>query len=129
MKLVHKATGQEVKVGDVVKNWRGETGVVEGWVRPKHTASEGQLGVIKAGMNIPTYNCASVWECEWIEREDRADEDVQMMRFDADLAKRFEVGYLYAADKGWDSFRFQGHNFLTSYAKYLCEYLRGKGLL
>lgn len=129
MKLIHKATGVEVKVGDAVKNSRGETGTIEGWVRPRHTASEGQIGVIRAGMNVPLYNYASVWGCEWVEREDRADEDVQTMQFDKDTAKAFEETYKKAVDGSWDTFAFRGKMFVTGYAKYLCEFLRGKGLL
>jgi hypothetical protein len=129
MKLVHKATGVEVKLGDTVKNHRGETGEVEGWVRPTGPASEGKVGAIKTGMNIPTYMYASVWGCEWVEREDRADEDVQMMQFDAALAGRFEATVKHAKDQGWDTFVFSGHTFLTRYAEYLCEYLRLKGML
>lgn len=129
MKLIHKASGVEVKVGDTVKNFRGELGTIEGWVRPRHTASEGQIGVIRADMNTPTYSYASVWGCEWVEREDRADEDMQSMRFDADTAKAFEGTYKKAVEGGWEAFAFRGKMFVTGYARYLCEYLRGKGLL
>jgi hypothetical protein len=65
MKLVHNSTGEEVKVGDKVTSFRGEVEKVTFFREPRSAASQGHI-VTKAG----EYYC-SVYDCKWIEREDR----------------------------------------------------------
>jgi len=70
MKLIHKQTGQEVREGDTVIDFRGETGIVLGWTKPHSPASTGRITVLSGEDEHTCY--PSVYDCEWIEREDRA---------------------------------------------------------
>jgi hypothetical protein len=40
--------------------------------------------------------------------------------------KRFNAAYAAACVAGVDTFRFEGNEFVVSYAKYLIEYLQGR---
>ncbi len=78
MRLVHKTTGVEVKIGDKVQSFRGETAYVTGWQKPTSPASEGRINVseyqnldAEKRMVLGHAFYVSVYECEWIEREDR----------------------------------------------------------
>jgi len=51
------------------------------------------------------------------------------INFDKETAKEFHAEYRMALVRNEDQFVFQGHDVLTSYAKYLCEYLTNQGLL
>ena len=72
MRLVYKATGKEVKVGDVVETSRGEQCTVKYFVKPYKPSSEGKVTV---QFGEDKFNCmeyyVSVIGAEWIEREDR----------------------------------------------------------
>jgi hypothetical protein len=46
--------------------------------------------------------------------------------FTPEKLKRFKEAYQIAADKCVDIFVFDGNEYLTSYAKYLVEYLENK---
>lgn len=52
-----------------------------------------------------------------------------LIRFDADKALRFKADYERAVESRADQFEFEGSTFLTSYAKYVLEYLRQRGVL
>jgi hypothetical protein len=52
-----------------------------------------------------------------------------LIRFDADKALRLKVSYDKAIESRADQFEFEGSTFLTSYAKYVLEYLRQRGVL
>ena len=69
MKLVHKATGQEVQKLDVVTDHRGESATVTSWQKPHSPASTGRIYVKRHGQEQGFY--PSVFNCEWIDREDR----------------------------------------------------------
>ena len=45
MKLVDTKTGREIRIGDVVKTFRGEDAKVLGWSEPRHSASTGRVDV------------------------------------------------------------------------------------
>ena len=53
----------------------------------------------------------------------------QMMRFNRERAFRLEDAYNLAVAGQKESFQFDGADFLTSYAKYVLEFLRMKGIL
>jgi hypothetical protein len=63
LKLINKATGEEVKVGDVVTDFRGEQAKVTGWVRPYHAGSTGRI-YVQRGLHDQGYY-PSVYDCEW----------------------------------------------------------------
>lgn len=77
MKLVYKANGTEVKVGDSLNGLEGFAGyVIDSIEKPKSPASTGRVYVrhpnnTKAGFGQGYY--PSVIQAEWIEREDRED--------------------------------------------------------
>lgn len=58
-----------------------------------------------------------------------ADQVTHLMHFNVQLARAFKRRYLKAVADGAEQFSFNGGDFLTSYAKYVCEYLATKGLL
>lgn len=72
MKLVYTDTGKEVKVGDIVKTFRGEECKVK-YFRPPHKPSSSGKITVQFGDN--DLNCrefyVSVIGAEWIDREDR----------------------------------------------------------
>ena len=74
MKLVHTATGQEVKVGDKVRfSKSGEEAYVSYFRKPHSPASNGHISVTDTLENQD--DCfeyyVSVFDLEWIDREDR----------------------------------------------------------
>lgn len=71
MRLVYKATGKEVKVGDVVKTSRGEKCEVKYFRPPHSSASEGKISVRLEDKSFDMESYVSVIGAEWIEREDR----------------------------------------------------------
>lgn len=72
MKLIHKINNQEVREGDKVTDFRGETGIVVGWTKPHNSASTGRITVEVKGIEHHCY--PEVYFCEWINREDRLEE-------------------------------------------------------
>lgn len=68
MRLVYKATGEEVKVGDIVEGFRGTYKVLH-FREPHKASSEGKIYVENDGFKRECY--VSVIGAEWIEREDR----------------------------------------------------------
>jgi hypothetical protein len=77
MKLIHKSTGQEVREGDIVESFRGESAIVIGWTKPHSPASTGRI-TVQSGRDEHTCY-PSVYSCEWIEREDRQEENVKLL--------------------------------------------------
>ena len=43
--------------------------------------------------------------------------------WDRSLLEKFKKKYYYTVNGGAESFKFQGHEFLVAYAKYLIQYL------
>jgi len=50
----------------------------------------------------------------------------ETISLDKDLCRRLESAYREAVKNGQDEFRFEGHLFLTTYAKYLLDYAEYK---
>lgn len=74
MKLIHKQTGQVVREGDKVTDFRGEPGIVLGWTKPHNSASTGRITVEQ--LSGEEHHCyPAVYFCEWINREDRLEEE------------------------------------------------------
>jgi hypothetical protein len=80
MKLIYKATGIPVTIGDKVQTTRGEVVVVEYFKPPHKPESEGKIVVSLANRSWldarpydEVHRCfyCSVIGAEWIEREDR----------------------------------------------------------
>lgn len=69
MKLIYEKTGQEVKVGDKVETFRGETVEVSFFRPPHKPSSEGHVSVKRDGGTREFY--VSVIGAEWIDRTDR----------------------------------------------------------
>lgn len=67
MRLVHKVTGVEVKVGDDVVDFRGNSAKVVDWMQPHSPASTGRIYT----STNQTGAYPSVYDCEWVDREDR----------------------------------------------------------
>lgn len=63
MHLIHKPTGKPVKVGDVLRSFRGEDWTVTGWQEPKNINSTGRVCVARGEWNQSFY--PSVFSCEW----------------------------------------------------------------
>jgi hypothetical protein len=70
MKLIYKATGAEVKVGDVVKI-DGEKCEVTYFRPPYKPSSSGKVLVKFENRNCNMEYYTSVIGAEWVEREDR----------------------------------------------------------
>ena len=71
MRLVYKANGTEVKVGDVVTTSRGQKCKVTYFRPPHKPSSEGKVSVRTEGSSFDMEYYVSVIGAEWIEREDR----------------------------------------------------------
>lgn len=75
MKLVHKATGKEVQVGDRVVDFRGDAAYVQSFDKPHKPSSCGHVNVVtsKRALRSGTSNryYVSVFDMEWVDREDR----------------------------------------------------------
>ena len=70
MRLVYKATGKEVKVGDIATTFRGEKVTVEYFREPHKPSSEGKV-YVKDENGFGSEYYVGVIGAEWIEREDR----------------------------------------------------------
>lgn len=70
MKLIHIQSLEPVAVGDVVRSFRGEQGLVHHFVPPHKPSSSGHVSVRAAG-GTEHYHYVGVWGMEWIDREDR----------------------------------------------------------
>lgn len=51
---------------------------------------------------------------------------MKKLQFTKDLLATFKKSYELALENNLEIFTFNGHEFLTSYAKYLIEYLESK---
>lgn len=71
MRLVYTATGEEVKVGDVVTTERGTPMKVISFSKPHKPSSSGKVFVEVVNDNWKQEYYVSVIGAEWIEREDR----------------------------------------------------------
>lgn len=71
MRLVYKATGKEVKVGDIVTTSRGDKCEVKYFRQPHKPSSSGKVTVQFEGSNSSMEYYVSVIGAEWIEIEDR----------------------------------------------------------
>jgi hypothetical protein len=71
MKLIHKATGIEVKIGDRVKDFRGEDMTITYFQPPHKPSSQGLVSVQTSGFKTSHELYCSVVDTEWIDREDR----------------------------------------------------------
>lgn len=72
MKLIHKKTGVEVNIGDVVESFICGKSVVTGFMRPHKPSSEGKVFVkSKSDHGRWSEYYVSAFGMEWIEREDR----------------------------------------------------------
>lgn len=127
MKLIHKATGKEVQVGDLVISATGEEARIIGWRTPLGPASSGRIGVsrIIQGWNSHGWFFPTVFGCEFINRHDRADQDSHvMLSLNPATVLDLEAEYNKAVDAGLAEFQFQGNALLVDYAKYLIEYAK-----
>ncbi len=66
MKLVHKDTGNEVKVGDTVTSFRGDETTVRYFAEPHKPSSQGKL-TVASGFEY----YVGVYGLQWIDRGDR----------------------------------------------------------
>lgn len=74
MKLIHKINNQEVREGDKVTDFQGETGIVLGWTKPDSPATTGRITVEQ--LSGEEHHCyPAVYFCEWINREDRLEDE------------------------------------------------------
>lgn len=71
MKLVYKATGKEVKIGDSVTLSSGEKCTVTYFRPPHKPSSSGKVSVRTEYDSFDMEYYVSVIGAEWIEREDR----------------------------------------------------------
>lgn len=68
MKLVRETTGQPIKTGDVVHDFRGKAAYVTGWALPKHSGSTGRVYVkemTERGADREFY--PSVYGLKWVD--------------------------------------------------------------
>ncbi len=70
MRLVYKATGEEVKVGDIA-SISGLAYEVVGIKKPLNPHSAGHVEIYQRGSRITNQYFPSVIGAEWVEREDR----------------------------------------------------------
>lgn len=71
MRLVYKGTDKEVKVGDIVTDFRGEDSIVSYFAEPNKPSSEGKITVKRTEDDFGREYYVSCFGLEWIEREDR----------------------------------------------------------
>lgn len=70
MKLIHSQTKEEIKEGSVIP-FHGQNVTVTYCPPPHKPSSQGKMQAqLPNGENTTEYYC-SVFDCEWIEREDR----------------------------------------------------------
>lgn len=68
MRLINEKTGNEVKTGEVVHDFRGEAAIITGWQEPRHSASTGRVHVKE--MNEQGFTgeyYPSVYGLKWVE--------------------------------------------------------------
>ena len=70
MKLVYKLSGNEVRVGDIVK-MDGEESRITYFRQPRSPASSGKVSIEGIGAGISGEYYVSIIGAEWIDREDR----------------------------------------------------------
>jgi hypothetical protein len=91
---------------------------------PRTTASSGRI-IVERDSGTTAAFFPAVFNCEFIEREDRADEDAHtMLELNAEKVRELEAAYDKAVAGGFVEFDFRGHALLVSYAKYLIEYAK-----
>lgn len=124
MRLVHAATGAEVKVGDSVTPADGGLAIVRGWGHPQ--SDEGDAGTIiikrlnsKRG---PTAVFPATVNCIWIEYPDAT----PVVAFTAATLSNFIARRDAAVLQNEEVFEFEGNKYLVTYAKYVIEYLKEK---
>ena len=71
MKLVYKATGKAVKIGDIAETGRGEKVEVEYFRPPGKAGSSGKVLVKNVDAERSSEYFVGVIGAEWIDREDR----------------------------------------------------------
>ncbi len=64
MKLLHK-NGEEVKVGDLVTDFRGDEAIIVHWEAPEHEGSTGRVYVRYAREVFDTLYYPSVFDLHW----------------------------------------------------------------
>lgn len=69
MKLVNATTGQPARIGDHIRNHRGEEFILEEWQQPRHPGSTGRVFVARADDPLAgTYEFyPSVFDLVWRE--------------------------------------------------------------
>lgn len=77
MRLIHRSTGDEVKIGDRFER-DGKIMVASGWQKPTSPASTGRIHVcephqLSHALTLGQSFFPDVYDCEWVEREDRED--------------------------------------------------------
>lgn len=75
MRLVYTTTQQPVRVGDTITNYDGRSYTVEYFAQPHKPASSGKITVCDTQTNIRSEYYVGVIGAEWIEREDRDDQN------------------------------------------------------
>lgn len=73
MRLVHEATGAEAQIGEVLTDFRGYKMRLISIEKPRSPASTGRVYVreLDADHDYTSGYYPSVFDLEWIEREDR----------------------------------------------------------
>lgn len=66
LKLVLAATGEEVKIGDRVTTFRGESGVVTAMQEPQHPGSTGRVSFKQDGQQSSSEFYPGVINAEWV---------------------------------------------------------------
>lgn len=69
MKLVHKETRQEVKVGDELTDFRGDKFICTGWQEPSHPGSSGRVNVSQGNIKSMQF-FPFVFGLEWVRDEE-----------------------------------------------------------
>lgn len=68
MKLIKETTGEEVKTGAVVHDFRGDAAIVTGWAQPRHSGSTGRVYVKEMGdRGFTGEYYPSVYGLKWVE--------------------------------------------------------------
>ena len=122
MRLIHVSNNAEVKIGDRVFTDKGEAAVVRGWCAPQFALDVGRI--ILAYRNRPEIETIppSVVNCAYRPAPARA----EMVAWTSGSLKLFVGAYNEAVSGEVETFKFQNHTYLVTYAKYLIEYLKGQ---
>ena len=67
MKLINERTGTEIKIGDVVKTFRGEAATLVGMAEPRSENSTGRVYLRRDGVTDALY--PSVIDAKWIKED------------------------------------------------------------